>query len=107
MRGTDILVEDPDSGLSASIQVKANRSTFDLWLVGDPTKTKPSRNRFFALVNIRKDRNEFFILPASVALKATKTNVRPKSTFHWIEMKDIAEYRDGWNHVESCLRAPE
>jgi hypothetical protein len=65
-QGADLLVTDPDCRRTFSVQVKTNASTFNFWLMGKKNLQMRSPTLIYALVNLRKDRTEYFIVPSDV-----------------------------------------
>lgn len=107
MEGTDILVENPRSGRSVSVQVKGNRSTFTDFLMG---KSPISRQRFYVLVNIRtrgrRKGEEYFVLPGAAASRHRKVQRRKRSTWHYIPRSKVEKYREGWGLFWRALGPP-
>jgi hypothetical protein len=65
-QGADLLVTDPDCIRAISVQVKTNATTFNFWLMGEKNRHMRSPSFIYALVNLRRDRTEFFIVPSAV-----------------------------------------
>ena len=64
----DLLVTTADCSRSYAVQVKTNASTFNFWLMSRKNMSIHSKTFIYALVNLRKDCTEFYIVPSRWAL---------------------------------------
>lgn len=98
-RGVDLLVADPRSGKTFSVEVKTNASTFGFWLLGKGASELKSGSLIYALVNLRETGTEFYLVPSRVIARhikislATKTR---KSTWYSIHLPKVEKYKDNW-----------
>jgi hypothetical protein len=98
--GADLLVTDAFCQRSYAVQVKTNASSFRHWLLNKNAHAVKSRSLIYALVNLRKDRTEYFLVPSLVVAKNV-TISRPSKTrknyWYTVHLERIAEYRDRWH----------
>jgi hypothetical protein len=98
-KGADLLVTDSICSRAWSVQVKANSATFSFFLLSKDCKDMRSTSHVYVLVNIRKDANEYFIVPSAViADKMDITRAKTGNQDEWcsVYVKDIQEYKNKW-----------
>ena len=98
-QGADLLVTTADCPRSYAVQVKTNASTFNFWLMGRKNMSIHSKTFIYALVNLRKDRTEFFIVPSRIVaenLKVSEPSKRRKSTWYSFSIEYAKPYKDKW-----------
>lgn len=96
----DLLITDSECKRAYSVQVKTNRVTFAFWLMGKRCREMVSPALVYALVNLRKEGVEFFLVPSAAVAEKTKiseTNRTQKRTWFSLYRKDIECYRDNWD----------
>jgi hypothetical protein len=97
--GADLLVTDSLCQRSYAVQVKTNARAFGFWLLNKSARAVKSRGLIYALVNLRKDRTEYFLVPSRVLAKNVKvtppTKTR-KNYWYSVRLEKIAKYRDAW-----------
>ena len=97
--GADLLVTDAFCQRSYVVQVKTNARSFGFWLLSKNARVVKSRSLIYALVNLRKDRIEYFLVPSRVVAKNVKIS-RPSKTrknyWYSVHLERIAKYQDGW-----------
>ena len=102
-QGADLLVTDTDCKRSYAVQVKTNASTFNFWLLGAKTKDMVSKSLVYALVNLRKNETEFYIVPSKIVsermLISKPTDTR-KTTWRSIYRKKVTQFKDNWELFE-------
>lgn len=98
--GADLLVTDSVCRHSYAVQVKTNARSFGFWLLNKHARTVKSRSLIYALVNLRKDRTEYFIVPSRVLaknMKITRPTKTRKNYWYSVRLERIAKYRDAWH----------
>lgn len=97
--GADLLVTDALCQRSYAVQVKTNARSFGFWLLNKNTRLVKSRSLIYVLVNLRKDRTEYFLVPSGFLAKNVKIS-RPTKTrknfWYSVAVEKIAKYRDRW-----------
>lgn len=98
-QGADLLVTDAEGKRTFAVQVKTNASTFDFWLLNAHAEKLKSDSLVYALVNLRKDRTEYFLVPSRIV--ARRMRISPptqsrKSAWYSIYLEKVQEYRDNW-----------
>lgn len=96
----DLLITDSECRRAYSVQVKTNKATFGFWLMGKRCQEMISPALVYALVNIRKDGMEFFLVPSAVVakkIKVSEASETRKQTWFSLYRKDIEDYRDAWS----------
>lgn len=97
--GADLLVTDSLCQRSYAVQVKTNARSFGFWLLNKTTQAIKSRSMIYALVNLRKDRTEYFLVPSRILAKNVKvtppTKTR-KNYWYSVRLEKTAKYRDAW-----------
>jgi hypothetical protein len=106
--GTDILVENPATGRSISVQVKSNRRTGTFFLVG---KRALAVERIYVCVNIRAgidgdSRPVCYIVPGRFMRNHRRIGRRRKSVWYWVDRDDIERFRDRWESFKRRLGSP-
>jgi hypothetical protein len=94
----DILITDQACQRAFSVQVKANATAENFWLVGKNTPV--SDTHIYVLVNLRPKRGmapEYFIVPSRVVKERTVHCKHAKSEFYSLYRKDILAYKDQWD----------
>jgi len=98
-RGADILVTDQNCKHACSLQVKTNGKSSSFWLLNPHAKEMVAPTHLYVLVNIRKDRSEFFVVPSRVVARKMDVVKQGKSTWYSISRKNIREFEDKWDLV--------
>jgi hypothetical protein len=102
-QGADLLVTDIDCQRSYAVQVKTNARPSNFWLLGAKASKMISESLIYALVNLRKDGAEYYLVP-SAALAANVRVDAPsktrKTTWYSIYRNKIEEYRNKWEVFE-------
>lgn len=96
----DLLITDSDCKRAYSVQVKTNKVTFNFWLMGKRCLDMVSTTLVYALVNLRKDGPEYFIVPSRIVAKkivVSEASETRKHTWHSLYRKEIEDYRDAWH----------
>lgn len=97
--GADLLVTDTLCQRSYAVQVKTNARLFGFWLLNKNARVVKSRSLIYALVNLRKDRTEYFLVPSRFLARNVKISRRTKTRkndWYSIALEKIAKYRDRW-----------
>ncbi len=100
MQGTDLYAENPRTGRSVALQVKANRKTFSYFLVG---KAPLSVDRYYVFVNIRPQGTEYYIVPGSVAKRKVRRQVTKRGTWRYISRASLEEHKEAWPRLWRVL----
>jgi hypothetical protein len=116
-QGADLLITDRECCAAFSIPVKTNASSFGFWLMGEKNRHMRAPSLAYALVNLRKDRTEFFLVPSAVVADRIRTAQRKKkstddadliadalaeakaaksNTWYWFDYKDTIPYANNW-----------
>ena len=96
----DLLITDTDCKRAYSLQVKTNRVTFNFWLMGRRCLDMVSPTLVYALVNLRKDGPEYFIVPSRIVAQkivVSEASETRKHTWHSLCLKEVEDYRDAWD----------
>ena len=96
----DLLITDSECRRAYSVQVKTNKVTFAFWFMGKRCREMISPALVYALVNLRKEGVEFFLVPSAVVaekIKVSEASQTRKQTWFSLYRKDIDQYRDGWD----------
>ena len=96
-RGADILVADQNCKHACSLQVKTNGKSASFWLLNAHAKDMVSPTHLYVLVNLIKDRPEFFIVPSRVVARRMDIAKQGKSTWYSISRKSVKEFKDNWD----------
>jgi hypothetical protein len=99
-RGADILVADQNCKHACSLQVKTNGKNASFWLLNPHAKDMVSPTHLYVLVNLIKDRPEFFIVPSRVIARRMDIAKQGKSTWYSISRKNVKEFKDKWDLLE-------
>jgi len=102
-QGADILVTDTECKRLYAVQVKTNARTFSFWLLGAKAQSMVSKSLIYALVNLRKDETEFYIVPSKVVasrMLTSKPSATRGTTWYQINRDKIMRYKDGWELFE-------
>ena len=97
--GADLLVTDSKCQRSYAVQVKTNASAFRFWLLNRHAKELRSRNLIYALVNLRKDRTEYYLVPSRVVARyihISRPSKTRKAFWYSVHIRDIEKYKDKW-----------
>lgn len=103
-QGADLLVTDAEGKRTFAVQVKTNASTFDFWLLNSNAKQLRSDTLIYALVNLRKDRTEYFLVPSRIVarhMRVSPPTTTRKSAWYSIYLDKVAQYRDNWRVFEA------
>ena len=98
-QGADLLVTDAKGKRTFAVQVKTNASTFDFWLLNANAKQLKSDSLIYALVNLRKDRTEYYLVPSRVVarhMKVSPPTPSRKSAWYSIYLEKVRKYQDNW-----------
>jgi hypothetical protein len=116
-QGADLLITDRECCAAFSIQVKTNASSFGFWLMGEKNKHMRAPSFVYALVNLRKDRTEFFLVPSAIvadSIRSSRSRKKPaddadiiadalaeakaakNNTWYWFDYKDAVSYTNNW-----------
>jgi hypothetical protein len=98
--GADLLVTDLACEHVYAIQVKTNASTFNFWLLNSKAKCLTSSSLVYTLVNLRKDRVDYYVVPSGVVAKhvvVSKPSSTRKSTWYSVYLRDIEQYKENWD----------
>jgi len=96
----DLLITDSACKRAFSVQVKTNKVTFNFWLMGAKCLEMGSPTLVYALVNLKKDGPEYFIVPSGVVakkIKVSEASETRKHTWHSLYRKEIEDYRGAWD----------
>jgi hypothetical protein len=80
--------------------VKANARAFGFWLLSARAKGLVSDSLIYVLVNLKKEGEEFFVVPSKIVSKKMGVYYPPpgkEATWYSIQLKDVVEYRDKWD----------
>ena len=97
--GADLLVTDTKCQRSWAVQVKTNARTFGFWLLSQHADELRSRNLIYALVNLRKERTEYYLVPSRVVarcLRISRPSKTRKAYWYSVHTEDIVKYKDKW-----------
>lgn len=103
-QGADLLVTDVNCQRSFAVQVKTNAKTFGFWLLGAKAKEIVSDSLVYALVNLRKDGAEYYLVPSRVVsanVKVYEANNKRKNTWYQINRDKVEKFRDNWKIFET------
>ena len=67
-QGADLLVTDVEGIRPRAVQVKTNARTFNFWLLSEKSLELKSPGLVYALVNCRRDRTEYYLVPSKLSL---------------------------------------
>ena len=98
-QGADLLVTTPDCSRTYAVQVKTNATTFTFWLMSKKNISIQSKTFVYALVNLRKDDTEFFIVPSHVVaanILVSKPSKNRKSTWYSFSIDHAKHIRIIW-----------
>lgn len=98
-QGADLLVTDTDCQRSYAVQVKTNARTFNFWLLSSKAREMKSKSLIYALVNLRKDRTDYYLVPSKVVadgVRESPPSKTRKSTWYSIYLDKIERYKDNW-----------
>ena len=96
----DLLITDSECKRAFSVQVKTNKVTFGFWLMGKRCIELVLPALVYALVNIRKEEVEYFLVPSAVVaekIKVSEASRTRKQTWFSLYRKEIEMYRDNWS----------
>jgi hypothetical protein len=96
-RGADILVADQNCKHACSLQVKTNGKNASFWLLNPHAKDMVSPTHLYVLVNIIKDRSEFFIVPSRVVARRMDIAKQGKGMWYSISRENVKEFKDKWD----------
>ena len=96
-RGADILVADQNCKHACSLQVKTNGKSASFWLLNPHAKDMVSPSHLYVLVNLIKDKHEFFIVPSRVVAHRMDIAKQGKSTWYSISRENVKEFKDNWD----------
>ena len=99
-RGADILVADQNCKHACSLQVKTNSKSASFWLLNPHAKEMVAPTHLYVLVNIGKDRHEFFVVPSQVIACKMDVAKQGKSTWYSISRENVREFEDKWDLLE-------
>lgn len=97
--GADLLVTDAKCKRSYAVQVKTNSVNFRYWLLSRRAKEMHSRNLIYALVNLRGDQPEYFLVPSLIVARHVRFSPRSKTRkadSYSVHLEDIAKYKEKW-----------
>jgi hypothetical protein len=96
--GVDLLASAPNGIRTLAFEVKTNARSFSFWLLGKKANQITVRSQYYVLVNLRKDIEEYFVVPSRIVAKrmVVKTRASGRSKWRFIYLKDIERYRDKW-----------
>jgi hypothetical protein len=97
--GADLLATDLRARRTFAIEVKTNARTFGFWLLGMKAKELKSDNLIYALVNLKKEEVEYFLVPSRVVARHTRVSMPSKtrkSTWYSIHLPDVERYKENW-----------
>ena len=98
--GADLLATDERCTRSFAIQVKTNAVVFSWFTVNKDTEKFSAPTYFYVLVNIRKDRTDFYVVPSEVVARNVTTFERKNSTWYGVALKSVEQYKDKWELFE-------
>jgi hypothetical protein len=98
-RGADILVTDQDCKHACSLQVKTNGKNASFWLLNPHAKEMVAPTHLYVLVNLRKDRPEFFVVPSLVIARKMDVAKQGKSTWYSISRENVREFEGKWDLI--------
>jgi len=101
--GADLLTTDQRACRTFAIEVKTNARTFGFWLLGANAKNMKSDNLIYALVNLKRDQVEYFIVPSRVVARHIRVSLPTKTrktTWYSVHMQSVEKYRDNWDIFE-------
>jgi hypothetical protein len=96
----DLLITDTDCRRAYSLQVKTNRVTFKFWLMSSRCMEMVSPTLVYALVNLRGEGPEYFIVPSRIIAEkivVSEASETRKHTWHSLYLKEVEDYRDAWD----------
>ena len=96
-RGADILVTDQNCKHAFSLQVKTNGKNASFWLLNAHAKEMVAPTHLYVLVNVRKDEDEFFVVPSQEIASRMDVVTQGKSTWYSIYRERIKEFQDRWD----------
>jgi len=96
-RGADILVTDQNCKHACSLQVKTNGKNASFWLLNAHAKEMVAPTHLYVLVNVRKDEDEFFVVPSQEIASRMDVVTQGKSTWYSIYRERIKEFQDRWD----------
>ena len=106
-QGADLLVTDQRCSKAFSVQVKTNASAFSFFLVGAATHNLRSRSHVFVLVNLRRDRTEFFVVPSrAVSDRIVEWRRKTGTVWYGVLCRDLSRYKERWDVFGAADAAP-
>jgi len=96
-RGAYILVTDQNCKHACSLQVKTNGKNASFWLLNAHAKEMVVPTHLYVLVNVRKDEDEFFVVPSQEIASRMDVVTQGKSTWYSIYRERIKEFQDRWD----------
>jgi len=96
-RGADLLVTDQNCKSAFSVSVKTNASTFSFWLMDAKAREMHSPSHVYVLVNLRRNRTEYFVVPSKVVAENIKVSKSSQGTV-WYEfhLAIAKQYENNW-----------
>jgi len=89
------------------VQVKTNATTFSFWLLSQKSKEIVSKNHIYVLVNLRPTNEgeiiEYYVVPSKVIAKKMIDEIRPKSKWHFFQLKEALPYKDKWATFDRAM----
>lgn len=98
-QGADLLVTNAKGKRTFAVQVKTNASTFNFWLLNANAKELKSNSLIYALVNLRKDRIEYYLVPSRIVsrnMRISPPTPSRKSAWYSIYLEKVGKYKDNW-----------
>jgi len=98
-QGADLLVTDTDCKRSFAVQVKTNARTFNFWLLNSKARALQSKTLIYAFVNLRKDRNQYYLVPSQFVAKnidVSEPSKARESVWYSIPLTKIDKFKDNW-----------
>ena len=94
--GADILVTDQSCQRAYSVQVKTNAKPATFWLLSAKAKETVSDTHIYALVNLKADGADYYLVPSRIVAERMKHSRSPKSEWWSIDRAKIEGYRGKW-----------
>ena len=107
--GADLLVTDQECKKAWSVQVKTNFGRPKFWLLSKHSKNTASPSHIYVLVNLCRGNErqkklyhspDYYVVPSDIVAKKFKITRRKNSTFYFITLDDLEEYKSRWSVFE-------
>lgn len=105
--GADLLVTDYSCERTYVVQVKTNARVFGFWLLGKRAQAHKSRHLIYALVNLRREGPEYYLVPSKVIasnIKVSQPGKTRRSFWYAIYRNKVTKFKDKWRVFKNSER---